>query len=198
MNTPQFSPQWDWFKHVQPVFEKYLLPLAKTPPVDGLEIGCLEGRSTCWLLENVCCHRPSSIWSVDPFKQMPDGPLAGVDMQQVGKTFRENIQMFRAKEIGYHDLFTMSSRDFYRQGFDLDYSFDFAFIDGSHAAPDVLCDAVGCYDRVRPDGLLIFDDYLWDLGDGVKRAVDAFLSIYSPEKVEVIEKGYVVVCRKVA
>lgn len=64
--------------------------------------------------------------------------------------------------------------------------FDLVFIDGSHQAPDVLCDAVLGFRLLRKNGLLAFDDYLWteELPYGrdpircPKLAIDAFTNIY--------------------
>lgn len=64
--------------------------------------------------------------------------------------------------------------------------FDFIYVDGSHQAPDVLCDAVLSFRLLRKFGLLAFDDYLWHehLPYGVdplrcpKPAIDAFTNLY--------------------
>jgi hypothetical protein len=64
--------------------------------------------------------------------------------------------------------------------------FDVVYIDGSHQAPDVLLDAVLGFELLRPQGIIAFDDYLWQepLPGGVdpircpKLAIDAFANIY--------------------
>ena len=40
-------------------------------------------------------------------------------------------------------------------------SFDIIYIDGSHAVNDVLEDAVLSFRLLKPEGILIFDDYRW-------------------------------------
>jgi predicted O-methyltransferase YrrM len=68
-----------------------------------------------------------------------------------------------------------------KQGF-----FDFIYIDGSHQAPDVLLDAVLGFELLRDQGMMVFDDYLWQepLAGGVdpvrcpKMAIDAFVNVY--------------------
>jgi Methyltransferase domain len=40
--------------------------------------------------------------------------------------------------------------------------FDFAYIDGSHRAADVYADAALTWPLMERDGLVLFDDYLWD------------------------------------
>jgi hypothetical protein len=39
--------------------------------------------------------------------------------------------------------------------------FDFVYVDGSHQAPDVMCDAVLGFRLLKIDGFMAFDDYLW-------------------------------------
>ena len=43
----------DWFGNNVPVWTRLLAPLAGRPGARALEIGCFEGRATCWLLGNV-------------------------------------------------------------------------------------------------------------------------------------------------
>jgi predicted O-methyltransferase YrrM len=43
-----------------------------------------------------------------------------------------------------------------RQGY-----FDFIYVDGSHQAPDVLCDALLSFRLLKNNGVIAFDDYLW-------------------------------------
>ena len=47
-------------------------------------------------------------------------------------------------------------------------SFDVAYIDASHQAPDVLADAILAFKLTRIGGILIFDDYLWQI-DGSRK-----------------------------
>jgi hypothetical protein len=86
--------------------------------------------------------------------------------------------------------------------------FDIIFIDGSHAARDVLTDAVQSWPLLAEGGLLILDDYgnerpraefekLDKVPDELKPriAIDAFLSAFRSE-VEIVERGYQVAVRK--
>jgi hypothetical protein len=55
----------DWFSHNIPNFQvvKQLIPECKSI----LEIGCYEGRATCWMLENLLAN-DGSISCVDTFQ----------------------------------------------------------------------------------------------------------------------------------
>lgn len=64
--------------------------------------------------------------------------------------------------------------------------FDFVYVDGSHQAPDVLCDALLGFKLLRVGGVMAFDDYLWaeDLPTGrdpircPKPAIDTFTNLF--------------------
>ena len=84
-------------------------------------------------------------------------------------------------------------------------TFDVAYVDGSHAARDVIGDGVMCWELLRRGGVVVFDDYRWDrvMGDAIppkrcpRMAVDAFLGMFEDELV-VLERGYQVVVQKIA
>lgn len=60
------------------------------------------------------------------------------------------------------------------------------YVDGSHEAQDVFCDAAGAFRLLKSGGILVFDDYLWtepmQRGGHVNRtpkpAIDAFVNIF--------------------
>jgi predicted O-methyltransferase YrrM len=63
-------------------------------------------------------------------------------------------------------------------------TFDFIYVDGNHAAATVLADASMCFGLLRPGGIMLLDDYLWDHDpDWLRRpkmSVDAFVNMYQP------------------
>lgn len=78
--------------------------------------------------------------------------------------------------------------------------FDIIFIDASHVAKDVLFDGVCCMKMLNENGVLIFDDYLWEkLQPAIftpKPAIDSILKIYK-DVIEVLYSGYQVIIEKV-
>jgi hypothetical protein len=72
--------------------------------------------------------------------------------------------------------------------------FDFSYVDGSHQAPDVICDAILAFKLLRVGGVMAFDDYLWaeNLPTGIdpircpKPAIDAFTNLYC-RKVRILQ-----------
>jgi hypothetical protein len=61
-------------------------------------------------------------------------------------------------------------------------------------------DAVLCWDLLKVDGIMIFDDYQWKLDEyppsrRPKIAIDSFLTVFGPY-IEVRHVGYQVIVRK--
>jgi predicted O-methyltransferase YrrM len=178
--TYQF--QYDWFSVHIPLFQRLLGEFAGKP-ANALEIGTHEGRSATWLLTNILTHPQARLLSIDIFEQH----VLRENLREAGAELRADVR------IGY-------SRDVLHSV--PPATFDFAYIDGSHWACDVLEDAVTVFRRVKTGGLIGFDDYLWDdpafnLHGTPKPAIDAFLSCYA-HKLAVLEKGYQVWIRKLA
>jgi predicted O-methyltransferase YrrM len=155
--------EFDWFSWNIPLFEQHLAHL-RNKECSLLEVGCHEGRATTWLLENIATHPRATITCVDMFEQ---------------PNFRHNVRVSGSESRV--DLRLGLSREVLRL-LPLD-SYDFVYIDGSHAVVDVLEDAVLAFRLVKCGAPIAFDDYLWDDPEfnqkGVpKPAIDAFLELY--------------------
>ncbi len=169
-------------------------------PTRILEIGSYEGASTCYLIEKLAATRPIEIHCVDTWEggiEHQEGGNVQTNMSAVEQRFHHNIQTANQRvegnarvsiHKGYSDavltqLLAQGMRD----------HFDFIYVDGSHQAPDVLCDAVLSFRLLRKGGVIAFDDYLWQetLPYGTdpircpKPAIDAFTNIYC-RKVRII------------
>ena len=146
-----------------------------------LEIGCFEGRSTCYVIEKLASRRDIELHCVDTWR--------GEFMDSVEERFHHNIHLAKNKvkhavklviHKGFSDKCLAKLLAEGKQGY-----FDFIYIDGSHQAPDVLCDAVMSFQLLKKGGILGFDDYLWsDPSYGIdpircpKLAIDVFTNIY--------------------
>lgn len=199
---PQFSV--DWFTPNIPTWEQYLAPFKDRPNIHFLEIGSWEGRSACWLLQNILTHPSSSLTCIDLFdrsnsleeKAAEAGllpPLPTFDI--VERQFEENVRAIGA-ETRVRKL--KGSSHFLLRPLPLGF-FDCIYIDGSHRATDVLRDAVLSWDLLKERGLLIFDDYhlqmFQDQRDNPRLAIDAFLSTFDDLYV-VLHSGWQVIVRK--
>lgn len=197
MNTYQFSNTW--FQSSAKKNWDILIPQFITPS-KILEIGSYEGASVCYLIEKLASIKPMEIHCVDTWEggvEHQQGGGAETNMQSVESRFLQNTSRAIEMTQGHVDLqIHKGSSDLRlaqllsegKQGY-----FDFIYVDGSHQAPDVLCDAVLAFRLLKPGGMMVFDDYLWheDLKDGrdplrcPKPAIDAFVNLYF-RKVNVI------------
>jgi predicted O-methyltransferase YrrM len=199
MNNKKYTK--DWFDRCIPEWTELFKDIAGKPNLRFLEIGSYEGRSTCWLMDNVLTHPSSTITCLDLWEGCSDrGEWSKelydrYDMSQVYENFLHNTKeygrVWHKRGPSSYSLKDMDDRGPY---------FDFIYIDGSHIACDVLEDGVLAFPLLKEGGLLIFDDYKWDFfGNSLRHpkvAVDAFLSVYQ-SKIEVISLDRQAVIRKI-
>jgi predicted O-methyltransferase YrrM len=149
----------DWFSHNIPNFEKCLF-MAGLPRSRFLEIGSYEGRSTCWLLNNLPID--GKMVSIDPFPNMPE----------VEKRFWDNVrevmskrQLIQCKTTSYLALSQLIQQK---------QEFDFIYIDGDHDPATTLTDASMAWGLLRQGGVMLFDDYEYPEAP-TKCGIDGFL-----------------------
>lgn len=150
LRTGQFGNDWFcgnipyWlaaFEH----FELYERPL------QALEIGSWEGLSGRFLLDMLPLAHLTCVDTWEGADEHQDMPLSVVEGR-----FDRNL----ARHARRLTKFKGTSLAFFaaqppRQCFDLIY------IDGSHHSDDVIVDAIKGFERLKPGGLMILDDYLW-------------------------------------
>jgi predicted O-methyltransferase YrrM len=192
----------DWFTGNIPRFQNYL-EKHRNGPAKFLEIGCWEGRSTVWFLENILIHQDSTIYACDTF----DGGRDHKDLSEEKKVslrglyerFLENIKPYQEKVVILKGESQVTLRDVSSEILS-EGLFDFVYVDGSHESVHVLEDAVLAFRLLKKDGLMIFDDYEWrryeDETFNPQLGIDAFLDGYKGYY-EVIEKRYQIVIRKI-
>lgn len=190
----------DYFSQNIGQWSKDKARFAGLPNLDFLEIGSFEGRSACWLLQNILTHNSSRITCIDLFEQgRSQGAYetTGLDsnLMSTEDRFDYNIRMtgasHRVEKLkgNSHELLRTLSRSQY----------DFIYIDGSHVAKDVLEDAVLAWPLLKTGGVLTFDDYQWrDEPDPLRRpqiGIDAFLAVYEGDY-RIIHQAYQVTLEK--
>ena len=78
-------------------------------------------------------------------------------------------------------------------------SFDTIYVDGDHRAAPVLLDVACCWRLLKPSGVMILDDYLWELDkpllDRPQLAIDLFLEMVA-DRVEILHQDYQIIIRK--
>ena len=181
----------DWFSRFAPVWRELI---RRHNPSRFLEIGSYEGRSACFLVDEVAALRPIEVYSIDTW----GGGVGHGDtvMSEVEQRYDRNIQIARSRSkhpatVYKHkahsadaltDLLARGNKEI----------FDLIYIDGSHQAPDVLTDCVLAFRLLKVGGVMICDDYLWIVdaeGNNAnvggeefynlpKPAIDAFMNIF--------------------
>jgi predicted O-methyltransferase YrrM len=177
--TADYVSAWtaQWTRHLKPFIGR--------PDVLGLEIGAFEGRSARWFVEHVLTGERARLVAIDPY---PKG------------AFEENVADLGPRLELLREASQTALRDRrWRPG-----CFDFAYIDGHHAAPSVLEDSVLVFRLLKPGGVLIWDDYPWrqpkapnDPLQGPGAAIDAFLAVYAGQY-DLLAKEWQVTIRKQA
>ncbi|CAG8489943.1 9472_t:CDS:1 [Acaulospora morrowiae] len=181
----------DWLTDHLPHWEKRLGHLTQQE-INVLEIGAFEGRSTTWILLELCKNPRSKLITIDTFERI----FEKIDNEKI---FHENIrktgrerQIEIVKSRSYDALIQLNQKK--------EIMFDFIYIDGSHIACDVLSDIVLSWSLLKENGILILDDYQWGFfkeeHNNPKMAIDAFMKCYQWQ-IEVLDMYYQVIIRKV-
>jgi predicted O-methyltransferase YrrM len=174
----------DWFTIHIPAWDELLKPLeGRTSQL--LELGSFEGLSTCYLLWRL---PESHVTCIDSF----DGWFADVDLEN---RFDRNVALIGANRVR---KLVGKTHDRLPELVSEEASFDFIYVDASHHALDVLCDAALSWQVLTPGGLLLFDDYALDHGDPLLTpgvAVDAFRSVVASCAEEIPAGGHVALRR---
>lgn len=184
---PEFTS--DWFSYHIPRWQIWLSRFVGQPNLNFMEIGCYEGRSTIWLLENVLTDSSSKITCLDWFW----------DQKYHEKNGRAIEEVFYSNTKDYVDKITI------RCGKSLDSllkmqkeKYDFIYIDGSHEQTDLLTDIMLSFRILNSHGIMVMDDYFYKaqgMEESPDVAIDAFLNVYK-NKYKLIYMGCQVAIEK--
>jgi len=154
MATQKFNDE-DWFSNYIPYWLEHLSHL-KSRETHALEIGSYEGRSACWMLDNLLTHPKSTLVCVDTW----DGKDAtlGEKTAKALYTFLENIKEYGGEKVITHAAASLRVLAKYHH-FCTAPCFDLIYLDGSHEGIDALTDLCLCWPLLKVGGWLIFDDY---------------------------------------
>jgi predicted O-methyltransferase YrrM len=185
-SSTKYDLTFDWFTSAVPVWNKVLAPFRGKPDLRYLEIGAYEGRSVLWMLDNILTHPSARLTAIDLFPN---------DLEQ---RFRANLD--RSGQAAKATVLKGRSQHVLRR---LDpESFDIIYVDGGHTADNVLADLVLSWDLLKPNGLVILDDYGWknkEFPDELRPqvAVDAFITA-NRNYLAVVHRGYQAILKKLA
>jgi predicted O-methyltransferase YrrM len=185
----------DWAASHFFAWAELLHPL-RQKPVRVLEIGSWEGRSALFFLNYLPLSR---IVCIDTFggniEHHQDPYFAELAPKAEGQfdvnlaAFTDRVEKIKGSSTTVLPQLGISGR-----------RFGLAYIDGSHMAADVYSDAVLTWSMMEPGGIVIFDDYEWDLmnqeTERPKLGIDAFLAAIDGRYRE-LQRGYQIVIAKV-
>ena len=154
----KFMFKWPWFEDVRPLWEELTVSL-RGKKLQILEIGCFEGCSTTWILDNLMAHPESHLTAIDTF----EGSMEHESQDLVSLEDRFRLNVSKCEHADRLRVMKASSEDALLTLRHESARFDFIYIDASHVAVDVLHDAVLCWRMLNLYGKLVFDDFAWKM-----------------------------------
>lgn len=184
----------DWTSQFFPTWASLLEP-RRDESLAVLEIGSWEGRSAIFFLRYL---RNCRLTCIDAFAGSAEHlatPKWSIELPHIEARFDSNLAEFGGRVEKLKDTSTRALGNLLAQG----RRFDLVHVDGSHRSVDVRSDATLSWLMVRERGIVIFDDYEWDLApDPAERpglGIDAFLSDIAGAYRE-LHRGYQVIIEK--
>jgi predicted O-methyltransferase YrrM len=183
-------------------WEKILMPYKGKAYVRFLEVGSFEGRSACWMLQNILTHPTATLTCIDPFFWLPESlacqrryRLCTADALQ--ERFENNIRSVG----GEHKTTLLKGKSENILRAMTTESFDVIYIDGVHAARSVLTDLVLAWEILKLDGVMIIDDYQLqifpdDARKNPRLGIDAFMDVFAGEYA-VLHSDWQVIVQKI-
>lgn len=178
-------PNWFASTEAQANFSKYLAHQIGKPNLSFLQLGAYTGDASVWLVENILTDTTSKLIDVDTWQGSDEEAHHSMDFNEVFNIYKYKINKY--KNIHYYKQTTMSYlRADTRQ-------YEFIYIDADHTAVGVLLDAELSWDLLKSGGLLAFDDYQWNQGNGElynpRSGIDTFIQRHRTE-LEIVHHGW--------
>lgn len=142
----------DWFTGNIESWTHFLKNYKNEPDLKFLEIGVFQGRSTCWLMDNILTNSTAHLDCVDPFLGS-DEHVGIKEIETLYETFLNNTTEYGSKI----SVYKTKSKDFLFANRNNVY--DVIYIDGDHHSWGCLEDMVFSWDLLKPNGIMIMDDY---------------------------------------
>ncbi len=179
-SQPQYSTDWvsGHTSHWLDLFSS----LQNRPQTRYLEIGVFEGRSLIWMMENILTHSTSRADVIDNFYDKTERRLRS-NLKWVGLENKVNVYKGESSQIIPR----------------LDFQYDLVYVDGCHCPPHIMTDGVLAWNKLKPGGFLIFDDYQLEKDHHIYKspqvAIDSFVAVFEAE-LEVRHKDYSMILQK--
>ena len=171
-----------WHDNHAEIWTQVVLPLLPETPRRWLELGSYEGKSAAWTLEHAI-RQGDELVCVDGWWDA-----------QLEQRFDANVGGRVTKIKMTHTAYLLGALA-------AGESFDAIYVDGDHDAPAVLSDCVLAWKVLRPNGVLILDDYqwrgTWKRAFAIEpcHAIDGFLRSHAT-RLRVLHQGYQVIVQR--
>jgi glycosyltransferase involved in cell wall biosynthesis len=169
-------------------FQKVFKLLPKNPKV--LEVGTFAGTSIYHILKNLPGSTGTVIDSWEDYTEKVGDTLTIVSKMselEVEKVFYKNT-----KGLPIRVLKGKSSEKL----FEIQELFDFIYVDGSHKCLDVYLDGTLSWQLLKPGGVLVFDDYLFNKGNTLESPYEAINHFIENNKCKVLMKNWRIFLQK--
>lgn len=153
---------------------KRYIPMMSTQPINYLEIGVRHGYNVTQVARSYALHPESKLYCIDPWFDYDEYPEYKGDQDGAYTVAMNtlNASPHRPKFVihrGLSDDIVPTLEDNF---------FDLAFIDGNHETEFVYRDGVMVFQKTKPGGYIVFDDYCAAWLQTVA-GVDKFLAEYA-------------------
>jgi predicted O-methyltransferase YrrM len=167
---------------------KTLYPTEPSDKMVCVEIGSFEGKGSIVICDYLCQNDTSKLYCIDPFDN--EYVKGNKDMSYWNYACNGQLTRFRNNTStypkiveckGYSDIIIPTLEN---------NTVDFVYIDGDHSPEQVYKDAVNMFPKMKRNGIILFDDYLWKRHNiETKHGIDKFLNEYV-DKYTLVLKNY--------
>jgi hypothetical protein len=152
----------------------------KDQPLQMIEIGVWEARSSLWFLKYLLCHPESHLTCIDPWdimflsrRKFPNTPEGRERSRNIELLAKHNLSFYPKKVTIYKD----TSTNVLCSGVFKEHSIDVVYVDGVHFAYEALLDLLLMWPIVKVGGYIYIDDYTSRHCSPVIQAVDTFIDL---------------------
>ena len=196
-----FSAGWaawtrHFLEHQMAPMMRHIRPSLPDRRALWVEIGSYEGRSACWVLQQMLTGPDAHMICIDPWDRAAGHGAVFMrflgNLRAIGAQHSVSTMSMSSREVTHSMLRSLDAIQ-RRPGGDIDV----AYIDGDHHARSALLDGALLWPLIRSGGHIVFDDYPLNKGPANHPApgIDAFLQLWADELV-VVHQGWNVIARK--
>lgn len=146
----------NWFNISAVKYFDLILPrrFAGKPLIDFLQIGAYTGDASQWMLDKILTDPTSWLTDVDTWSGSEEEAHKKFDWNELEQFYDSRMSAYTnvCKVKGYSEEFLNTAEKSH---------YDFIYIDGDHTAHGVYTDAILGWDKLKINGIMAFDDYLW-------------------------------------